>query len=358
MRRTLHRRTSRPSFTASTRRRRIDSGEASREQSCDVRVPSSQRMRNTLRPGRRRQWAARACAKTHVGGAAGATPPASLSLSLRNSVLPRRPDGTGSGPEEPADRRGMMSETHKHTDVGGSEDVIFEEEDGTSTGVSTVQEEEDESEATSVSSGESRPSTPSANGYPGPRSKELRSAVSEPQQEVAAEEGDAGQGRLGSPQAPSPEWHECPECGRGFGTSRALKVHRSYHVGRKRPHTSSSKPPPSRPAPPSAGDPEGRDARPVPPSPRAGAFHYICAECGLGFASPASLEAHRCEHGWRRSPPAPPRNKGPPAPPREANGARDAEGADGPYHCTECPGEFGLVADLHEHYMLHARGEL
>lgn len=28
----------------------------------------------------------------------------------------------------------MMSETHKHTDVGGSEDVIFEEEDGTSTG--------------------------------------------------------------------------------------------------------------------------------------------------------------------------------------------------------------------------------
>uniref|UniRef100_A0A8C3HH13 C2H2-type domain-containing protein n=1 Tax=Chrysemys picta bellii TaxID=8478 RepID=A0A8C3HH13_CHRPI len=167
----------------------------------------------------------------------------------------------------------------------------------------------------------------------GPRSKELRSAVSEPQQEVVAEEGDAGQGRLGSPQAPSPEWHECPECGRGFGTSRALKVHRSYHVGRKRPHTSSSsKPPPPRPAPPSAGDPEGRDTRPVPPSPRAGAFHYICAECGLGF--------------------------GPPAPPREANGARDAEGADGPYHCTECPGEFGLVADLHEHYMLHARGEL
>ncbi|XP_074926802.1 uncharacterized protein LOC116818411, partial [Chelonoidis abingdonii] len=236
--------------------------------------------------------------------------------------------------------------------------VIFEEEEWDSTGVSTVHEEEDESEATSVSSGESRPSTPSANGYPGPRSKELRSAVSEPQQEVAAEEGDAGQGHLGSPQAPSPEWHECPECGRGFGTSRALKVHRSYHVGRKRPHTSSSKPPPPRPAPPSAGDPEGRDARPVPPSPRAGAFHYICAECGLGFASPASLEAHRCEHGWRRSPPAPPRNKGPPAPSREANGARDAEGADGPYHCTECPGEFGLVADLHEHYMLHARGEL
>nr|XP_023968449.1 zinc finger protein 575 [Chrysemys picta bellii] len=207
----------------------------------------------------------------------------------------------------------MMSETHKHTDVGGSEDVIFEEEDGTSTGVSTVQEEEDESEATSVSSGESRPSTPSANGYPGPRSKELRSAVSEPQQEVVAEEGDAGQGRLGSPQAPSPEWHECPECGRGFGTSRALKVHRSYHVGRKRPHTSSSsKPPPPRPAPPSAGDPEGRDTRPVPPSPRAGAFHYICAECGLGFASPASLEAHRCEHGWRRSPPARPAIRGPP----------------------------------------------
>lgn len=255
-----------------------------------------------------------------------------------------------------ADHRGMMSETHKHPEVGGSEDVIFEEEDGTSTGVSTVQEEE-ESEATSVSSGESRPSTPSANGYPGPRSKELRSAVSEPPQEVAPEEGEAGQGRLGSPQAPSPEWHECPECGRGFGTSRALKVHRSYHVGRKRPH-SSPKPPPARPAPPPAGDPEGRDARPVPPSPRAGAFHYICAECGLGFASPASLEAHRCEHGWRRSPPAPPRTKGPSAPPQEANGAQEAEGADGPYHCTECPGEFGLVADLHEHYMLHARGEL
>ncbi|XP_054855578.1 replication initiator 1-like isoform X3 [Eublepharis macularius] len=231
-------------------------------------------------------------------------------------------------------------------------------------------QEEVESEATSVSSGESGPPTPSANGYPGtrnrnafrqrqichalgPRSKESQGTIGEP----AGEVGEVGQDRLSSSQAPSPEWHECPECGRGFGTSRALKVHRSYHVGRKRPHSgsSSSKPPPMT----LSGNLESREGRTAPPPGRGGAFHYICAECGLGFASPASLEAHRCEHGWRRSPPATPRNKLPPSPaPREANGEQDTEGADGPYHCTECPGEFGLVSELHEHYMLHARGEL
>ncbi|CAM2107879.1 unnamed protein product [Caretta caretta] len=92
---------SRPFFTSSTRRRRIDSGETSRAQSPGVRLPSPLRMRNALRSGRRRKWEARARAKTHVGGAAGAPPPASLPLRLRSSVLPRRPDGTGSGPEEP-----------------------------------------------------------------------------------------------------------------------------------------------------------------------------------------------------------------------------------------------------------------
>ncbi|XP_015263976.1 PREDICTED: zinc finger protein 526-like [Gekko japonicus] len=222
------------------------------------------------------------------------------------------------------------------------------------TGVPTMQEEED-SETTSVSSGDSGPPTPSANGYPGPQSKESHGAVGEP----VDEGGEIGHDRLSSSQAPSPEWHECPECGRGFGTSRALKVHRSYHVGRKRPHSgsSSSKPPTLT----LSGNPESREGRTAPPPSWGGAFHYICAECGLGFASPSSLEAHRCEHSWRRSPPAPPRNKPPPAPapaPRAANGEHDADGADGPYHCTECPGEFGLVSELHEHYMRHARGEL
>ncbi|XP_053123053.1 zinc finger protein 48-like isoform X1 [Hemicordylus capensis] len=223
-------------------------------------------------------------------------------------------------------------------------------------GISTMQEEEDESEATSVSSGDSSPPTPSANGYPGPRSKEPPAAAGE----LVDDGGEAGQDRLSSSQAPSPEWHECPECGRGFGTSRALKVHRSYHVGRKRPHSgsSSSKPPPPPPLTLSS-NPEGQEGRTALAPARGRAFHYICAECGLGFASPATLEGHRCEHGWRRSPPAPARNKLSPSPaPREANGDQDTDGADGPYHCTECPGEFGLVSELHEHYMLHARGEL
>ncbi|XP_078236445.1 zinc finger protein 629 isoform X2 [Pogona vitticeps] len=221
-------------------------------------------------------------------------------------------------------------------------------------GVSTMQEEEEESEATSVSSGNSSPPTPSANGYPGPRSKEPQTTIGE----LVEDGGEAGQDRLSSSQAPSPEWHECPECGRGFGTSRALKVHRSYHVGRKRPHSgsSSSKLPPPLILP---GNPDGWEGQTAPASGRGRAFHYICAECGLGFASPATLEGHRCERGWRRSPPAPPRTKVPPSPtPREANGDQDTEGADGPYHCTECSGEFGLVSELHEHYMLHARGEL
>ncbi|XP_077196866.1 uncharacterized protein LOC143838842 [Paroedura picta] len=214
------------------------------------------------------------------------------------------------------------------------------------TGVSTMQEEDD-SEATSVSSGDSGPPTPSANGYPGPQIKESQGAVGE----LVDEGGEIGQDRLSSSQVPSPEWHECPECGRGFGTSRALKVHRSYHVGRKRPHSGSSS---SKPSPL-----ESREGRTAPLPTWSGAFHYICAECGLGFASPSTLEAHRCEHGWRRSPPAPPCNKPPPSPaPREANGEHDTDGADGPYHCTECPGEFGLVSELHEHYMRHARGEL
>ncbi|XP_062996247.1 zinc finger protein 48-like isoform X1 [Elgaria multicarinata webbii] len=248
-----------------------------------------------------------------------------------------------------------MSEVPKHVEAGSAEDIGFEEEDGTPTGLSTMQEEEDESEATSVSSGDSSPLTPAANGYPvGPRSKEPQTTARELLEDV----GEAGQDRLSSSQAPSPEWHECPECGRGFGTSRALKVHRSYHVGRKRPHSgsSSSKPPPPLILP---GNSESQEGRIAPTSGRGRAFHYICAECGLGFASPATLEGHRCEHGWRRSPPAPPRNKPSPSPaPREANGEQDADGADGPYHCTECPGEFGLVSELHEHYMLHARGEL
>lgn len=185
----------------------------------------------------------------------------------------------------------------------------------------------------------------------GPQSKEPQAAA----EELVDEGGETGQERQSSSQAPSPEWHECPECGRGFGTSRALKVHRSYHVGRKRPHSgsSSSKPPTS------SSNAESREGRIASTWGRGGAFHYICAECGIGFASPASLEAHRCEHGRRRSPPAPSHSKLPPSPaPREANGDQDTEGADGPYHCTECPGEFGLVSELHEHYMLHARGEL
>ncbi|KAJ7304030.1 hypothetical protein JRQ81_011550 [Phrynocephalus forsythii] len=220
--------------------------------------------------------------------------------------------------------------------------------------MSTMQEEEEESEATSVSSGNSGPPTPSANGYPGPRSKEPQTSIGE----LVEDSGEAGQERLSSSQASSPEWHECPECGRGFGTSRALKVHRSYHVGRKRPHSgsSSSKPPPPVILPSNSDDWEGQTA---PASGRGRAFHYICAECGLGFASPATLEGHRCERGWRQSPPAPPRAKAPSNPaPKEANGDQDTEGADGPYHCTECSGEFGLVSELHEHYMLHARGEL
>uniref|UniRef100_A0A8D2JEN6 C2H2-type domain-containing protein n=1 Tax=Varanus komodoensis TaxID=61221 RepID=A0A8D2JEN6_VARKO len=107
------------------------------------------------------------------------------------------------------------------------------------------------------------------------------------------------------------------------------------------------------------GNSESQEGRTGLASGRGRAFHYICAECGLGFASPATLEGHRCEHGWRRSPPAPPRNRPSPSPAlREANGDQDLDGADGPYHCTECPGEFGLVSELHEHYMLHARGEL
>uniref|UniRef100_A0A8D0BJ87 C2H2-type domain-containing protein n=1 Tax=Salvator merianae TaxID=96440 RepID=A0A8D0BJ87_SALMN len=66
-----------------------------------------------------------------------------------------------------------------------------------------------------------------------------------------------------------------------------------------------------------------------------------------------------CACAARVLPPAPPRHKLPPSPaPKEANGDQDTDGADGPYHCTECPGEFGLVSELHEHYMLHARGEL
>ncbi|XP_061454061.1 zinc finger protein 428-like isoform X2 [Rhineura floridana] len=221
-------------------------------------------------------------------------------------------------------------------------------------GVSTMQEEEDESEATSVSSGDSSPPTPSAQGLPGPRSKEPQATVGEP-----ADDGrEAGQDRLSSSLAPSPEWHECPECGRGFGTSRALKVHRSYHEGRKRPHSGSSS---SKQTPPLIlpSNPHNQEGRTAPTSGRGRVFHYICAECGLGFASPATLEGHRCEHGWCWSPPPAPRSKLPPSPaPREANGDQDTDGADGPYHCTECPGEFGLVSELHEHYMLHARGEL
>ncbi|XP_058052284.1 zinc finger protein 428-like isoform X3 [Ahaetulla prasina] len=250
-----------------------------------------------------------------------------------------------------------MSEVPKPVEVGSSEDIGFEEEDGTSTGISAMQEEEEESEATSVSSGDSSPATPSANGYPGPQSKEPKLAIA---MEQVDDVGDGGQDRLSSSQAPSPEWHECPECGRGFGTSRALKVHRSYHVGRKRPHSggsSSTKPP----APPLTlpGNPDSQEGRTALTSGRGRAFHYICAECGVGFTSPATLEGHRCEHSWRRSPPAPPRNKLAPSPaPREANGDQGTDGADGPYHCTECPGEFGLVSELHEHYMLHARGEL
>ncbi|KAK9394438.1 zinc finger protein [Crotalus adamanteus] len=249
-----------------------------------------------------------------------------------------------------------MSEGAKQVEVGSSEDIGFEEEDGTSTGILAMQEE-DESEATSVSSGDSSPATPSANGYPGPQSKEPKKSTAG---EQVDDGGEGGQDRLSSSQAPSPEWHECPECGRGFGTSRALKVHRSYHVGRKRPHSgsSSAKPPP----PPLilSGNPESQDGRVALTSGRGRAFHYICAECGVGFTSPATLEGHRCEHSWHRSPPAPPRNKlAPSSPaPREANGDQDTDGADGPYHCTECPGEFGLVSELHEHYMLHARGEL
>ncbi|XP_032084491.1 zinc finger protein 428-like isoform X1 [Thamnophis elegans] len=250
-----------------------------------------------------------------------------------------------------------MSEVPKPVEVGSSEDIGFEEEDGTSTGISAMQEEEEEeSEATSVSSGDSSPATPSANGYPGPQSKDPKLATAV---EQVDDVGEGGQDRLSSSQVPSPEWHECPECGRGFGTSRALKVHRSYHVGRKRPHSgsSSTKPPP----PPLIlpGNPDSQEGRTALTAGRGRAFHYICAECGVGFTSPATLEGHRCEHSWRRSPPAPPRNKlAPPPAPREANGDQDTDGADGPYHCTECPGEFGLVSELHEHYMLHARGEL
>ncbi|XP_028598201.2 zinc finger protein 629-like isoform X1 [Podarcis muralis] len=250
-----------------------------------------------------------------------------------------------------------MSEVPKHVEAGSSEDIGFEEEkeeEGTSTGVSTMHEEEDESEATSVSSGDSSPPTPSAQSLPGPRSKEPQATVGEP----VDDGGEAGQDQLSSSLAPSPEWHECPECGRGFGTSRALKVHRSYHEGRKRPHSgsSSSKQPPPLILPSNPNNQEGRAA---PTSGRGRVFHYICAECGLGFASPATLEGHRCEHGWCWSPPPAPHNKLPPSPTlREANGDQDTDGADGPYHCTECPGEFGLVSELHEHYMLHARGEL
>uniref|UniRef100_A0A8C0IL54 C2H2-type domain-containing protein n=1 Tax=Chelonoidis abingdonii TaxID=106734 RepID=A0A8C0IL54_CHEAB len=146
------------------------------------------------------------------------------------------------------------------------------------------------------------------------------SAVSEPQQEVAAEEGGCRPG---------------------------------YHVGRKRPHTSSSKR--RRPAgPPSAGDPEGRDARPVPPHPEL--EPSTTSALNVAWASPRLPP-------WRltavnmagAAAPAPPRNKGPLPVPR-GQWRPGCRGADGPYHCTECPGEFGLVADLHEHYMLHGRG--
>lgn len=94
-------------------------------------------------------------------------------------------------------------------------------------------------------------------------------------------------------------------------------------------------------------------------------FHYICAECGLGFVAPGALGAHRCDHGRRRrrhrSPPGPPG----PAPPPPRRPAPQPPGANppppvppAPFRCTECAGAFGLVAELHEHYMLHARGEL
>ncbi|XP_027527012.1 wiskott-Aldrich syndrome protein homolog, partial [Neopelma chrysocephalum] len=154
------------------------------------------------------------------------------------------------------------------------------------------------------------------------------------------------------------EWHKCPECGRGFGTSRALKVHRSYHVGRKRPQGHA--PPPSSASHAPRGGPAPLSSGPSPFK-----FHYICAECGLGFAAPGALGAHRCEHGRRRrhrSPPGPstpppapppPRRAAPPPPPSPPSPPTPP-----PFRCTECAGAFGLVAELHEHYMLHARGEL
>lgn len=158
------------------------------------------------------------------------------------------------------------------------------------------------------------------------------------------------------------EWHKCPECGRGFGTSRALKVHRSYHVGRKRPQGGGvvlrAPPPPSShaSAPPSHAHSPPSHAPPF-------KFHYICAECGLGFVAPGALGAHRCEHGRRRrrrspSPtPPPPRRQAPPPPPQQAT-PLPGPPSPAPFRCTECAGAFGLVAELHEHYMLHARGEL
>ncbi|XP_067318149.1 zinc finger protein 428-like isoform X1 [Anolis sagrei] len=256
------------------------------------------------------------------------------------------------------------------------EDVVEGEEE---------EEEEDEeeeegegaaaSEATSISSGASRAPSPAAtttaaaNGFPGPRG--AKEAPGGPAGELPDTAGAVtGEDRLSSAsqEPPSPEWHECPECGRGFGTSRALKVHRSYHIGRKRPHGGGGGSGP--PSSPSLLGPPGAKAPPPPEGPpsRGRAFHYICAECGLGFASPASLEGHRCEHGWRQRgvPGALPRHKPVPSPSPapaggQANGGteeeEEAEG-EGPYHCTECPGEFGLVSQLHQHYMLHARGEL
>ncbi|XP_051632126.1 basic proline-rich protein-like [Manacus candei] len=173
--------------------------------------------------------------------------------------------------------------------------------------------------------------------------------------------GRAGGGRVSGERPPRWGGGE----GRGSGTSAPSAGGASAPPGRSRctaATTWAASAPQGHAPPPPAPPPRGGPAPSIPagPSPPF-KFHYICAECGLGFAAPAALGAHRCEHGRRRRPRSPPGPSPPPTPPpprRQAPPPPPSPSPPPPFRCTECPGAFGLVAELHEHYMLHARGEL